>query len=133
MKRLTFLLLTILFGACAPLVPATTPPQLDHTPGAYVVVTDSLFDAGDFVVEYPHDWRVVKTSIASAEHLQVVFVAPDQSTITLTVVDAAGQNSTTERYATLAETLIIQGIAVASADADPDFMLIFEQMMDSLR
>lgn len=133
MKRLILLLLMILFGACAPLVPATTPPQLEFTPGAYVVVTDSLFDAGDFVVEYPHDWRIVKTSIASDEHLKAVFVAPDQSTITLTIVDSAGQNSTTERYVTLAETLIIQGIAEASADADPDFMLIFEQMMDRIR
>ena len=45
---LYYSLLCVVMGACAPLVPATTPPQLAHTPGAFVVVTDKTFDAGMF-------------------------------------------------------------------------------------
>ena len=98
------ILLIMLLSACAPVVPATAPPQLEHTPGAFVVVTDKLFDAGLFRVDYPKSWRAVKTSIAADDHLQVVFAAPDGSAVTLTQVDSAGD----EPFVDLDNGIILQ-------------------------
>jgi hypothetical protein len=80
-------LLLIALTACQPLVPATTPPQLEHTPGAFVSVTDDSYDAGVFRVRYPEGWRVVKTSIAGAP-MEVVFVSPDEE-MTIRLSEAA--------------------------------------------
>lgn len=85
-SRWLWLCAGLLLG-CMPIVPATQPPQLAHTPGAYVVVDDttSTYDAGVFRVAYPQGWRIVKTSIASTPDMAVVFVSPDeQSTLRLT-------------------------------------------------
>ena len=101
-RRLT--LLTVLLSACAPIVPATAPPQLEHTPGAFAVVTDAFFDAGRFRVDYPKSWRVVKTSIAADDHLQVVFAAPDGGAVTLTEADSAGD----EPFVALDHGIILQ-------------------------
>lgn len=70
----------LIFSGC---VPAATPPQLQHTPGAYVRVDGRMYDAGVFRAAYPSGWRIVKSSIAAAP-MQVVFVSPDDAmTITL--------------------------------------------------
>ncbi len=74
-------------AACAPLVPATVPPHIKNTPGASVVVTDKLFDAGDFRLEYPRAWSVVITSQAYYGHIHVNFVAPDGGTVFIQQVD----------------------------------------------
>lgn len=126
--------LVLLISACAPIVPATTPPQLDFTPGAEVVVTDKSFDAGAFRVDYPAGWRIVKTSIAADAQLQVVFVAPDgNSRITLTEVSGAGEDSATERYIKLDNSSIIQALAQAGDKSPPDFLAIFDQLVNSIR
>jgi hypothetical protein len=68
--------------ACGPIVPATTPPQLDFTPGPTVVISDNAYETGDFSVRYPVGWRIVTG--AADQPTQVVFVAPDEiSTITV--------------------------------------------------
>lgn len=82
-------LLLLLASACSSLVPATVPPQLQHTPGAFVRLSETQFDASFFRLDYPSTWRVVKLNTADNTRLQVVFVAPDQSTVTLTQVDGA--------------------------------------------
>jgi hypothetical protein len=79
--------LLIGLAACQSPVPATTPPQLDHTPGAFVSVTDDVYNAGVFRVRYPEGWRVVKTSIAGAP-MEVVFVSPDDE-LTIRLSEAA--------------------------------------------
>ncbi len=87
--------LAILFlfaSACSPLVPAETPPQIQHTPGAFVTVSETRFDAGIFQLDYPSNWTVVKLSTADTNYLKVAFVAPDQSTVTLTQVENADKN-----------------------------------------
>lgn len=76
-------------SACSPLPPAKTPPQIKHTPGAFVTVSETRFDAGIFQLDYPSNWRIVKLSTADANYLKVAFVAPDQSTVTLTQVENA--------------------------------------------
>ena len=70
-------------AACASLVPATAPPHIKHTPGAYVIVSAGHFDAGHFRLDYPSDWRIVKESPADAERLRIIFVAPDGGTVSL--------------------------------------------------
>lgn len=76
------LLLTL--SACAPLVPAKTPPQLAHTPGAPVQISEQIYDAGTFQLRYPAGWRVVKLSEAGAP-MTAVFVStaenPDDALI----------------------------------------------------
>lgn len=104
--RFTFFIM--LLGACAPIVPATAPPQLEHTPGAFVAVTDNFFDAGRFRVDYPKSWRVVKTSIAAADHLQVAFAAPDGSALTLTQADPASDDTSGEQFVVLDNGIILQ-------------------------
>lgn len=87
--------LAILFlfaSACSPLVPAETPPQIQHTPGAFVTVSETRFDAGIFQLDYPSNWTVVKLSTADTNYLKVAFVAPDQSTVTLTQVENADKH-----------------------------------------
>ena len=127
-----FLLFAVLLNACAPLVPATAPPQLQHTPGAFVIVTDTRFDAGLFQVDYPKSWRVVKTSIAAAHHLQIVFAAPDGSAITLTQTDATGDDAGNEQYRRLDNGVILQ-IRLQPADPDSDFAAAAQQLIDTIR
>ena len=114
-KGLRLIFFVMLLGGCAPIVPATAPPQLEHTPGAFVAVADNFFDAGRFRVDYPKSWRVVKTSIAAADHLQVVFAAPDSSAVTLTQADAAGDDTSGERFVVLDNGVVLQ-VRIQPAD-----------------
>ena len=82
-------ILFLFASACSPLAPAETPPQIQHTPGAFVTVSETRFDAGIFQLDYPSNWRIVKLSTADTNYLKVAFVAPDQSTVTLTQVENA--------------------------------------------
>ncbi|MCU0511641.1 MAG: hypothetical protein MUE40_03630 [Anaerolineae bacterium] len=78
-----WLCLLLLLAGC---LPVTAPPQLQHTPGAFVRVDERRLTAPGFQVQYPPGWRIVRTSIA-ADPVQVVFVAPDEAlTITLSRV-----------------------------------------------
>jgi len=61
---------------CGAIVPAKTPAQLEQTPGASVILTDQLYDAGSFHVRYPGGWQVI-TGAASAP-TWVVFISPDE-------------------------------------------------------
>ncbi len=132
--RIQLLIALLVLGACAPLVPATTPPQLEHTPGAFVIVTDSTFDAGRFIVDYPSSWRVVKSSIAEAEFVQVVFVAPDESTVTLTeLANLPDTPSDDEQFITLDNDVVVQVIVGLSDDVGAHFDDLAEQLIASIR
>lgn len=69
--------------ACQPLVPATIPPQLSHTPGEFIRIDDDRVYADDFSVAYPEGWRVIKISTAS-DPVRFVFASPD-NTMLITV------------------------------------------------
>ena len=73
-----FCLVILVYGliACTPIVPANTPPQLDNTPGAFVVIDDRTFSADEFTVVYPSDWRIVKLNEA-INPLWVALISPD--------------------------------------------------------
>jgi hypothetical protein len=132
-----FLMITLLMlTACAPLVPATTPPQLVDTPGAFVTITDEFYDAGIFRVHYPQGWRTVKISIA-AEPMRVVFVSPDDSMlITLSEVPLPEPEIppdtviVSETVPSENVTIYAQGQAPATLEAD--FRPIFERVLASL-
>ncbi len=79
-------LLVLVLAAC---VPATTPPQLDYTPGAPVVVTDGRYDAGAFTVARPDGWRVI-TSAADAP-TTVIFVSPDDDALIMLATEGIGE------------------------------------------
>ncbi len=68
-KSLCVLLLCI--TAC---VPATVPPQLDHTPGPAVRLSDQVYESDIFRVNYPPGWRVI-TSAATSD-TAVILAAP---------------------------------------------------------
>ena len=85
------LLAGLAFGvssACAPVIPATAPPQLAHTPGAWIVIADNSVNAGDFHFDYPSSWRIVRESAAASAAVQIVAVAPDGGTVKLAQADA---------------------------------------------
>ncbi|MEO1444231.1 MAG: hypothetical protein AAFV33_27805 [Chloroflexota bacterium] len=75
--------------ALAACIPATTPPQLDFTPGAPVVVTDGRIQTAAFSVERPDGWRVI-TSSADAP-LTLILVAPDDAALILLATDGIGE------------------------------------------
>ena len=123
----------LLLNACGPIVPATAPPQLQHTPGAFVTVTEARFDAGLFQVDYPKSWRVVKTSIAADRHLQVVFAAPQGSAVTLTQTDAPSDDATPEQYIHLDNGIIIRAQIQPAADPDAAFATAAQKLIASIR
>jgi len=133
MSALRIIILSLVIGACAPIVPATTPPQLEHTPGAFVVITHETFDAGVFRVDYPQSWRVVKTSIASTPFIQVVFVTPNDSSITLTQIEAISDTThSDEQFITLDNDIIIQVLVTPSEDAENTFHDLADQLINSI-
>ena len=88
-----------LLGACEPLVPATTPPQLAHTPGAWFVVAENRLNAGPFQLDYPPNWRIVKESVAASTFVQLVLVAPEGGIVTL--VQAAVRDPLADHFLAL--------------------------------
>ncbi len=127
-----------LIAACTPLIPATTPPQLQHTPGAYVVIDERTLDAGIFQVTYPAGWHVVKNSIAAAP-LSFVLVSPDDKmTIQMWVTDARCASPTPEPDKVLHFAVLemqyqqhVCFIGTAPQDQEQAFRVIWEQVIAS--
>ncbi len=69
----------IALTGCGSLVPAKTPPQLSHTPGSPLSITDDRIDATWFTLNYPDGWRVV-TNIA-IEPIRLTLVSPDEAMV----------------------------------------------------
>lgn len=77
------LLIVLLALAC---VPATLPPQLAHTPGPPVIITERQYDAGAFRLRYPAGWRVISSAAGAIP--AVTLVAPgDEALIFVTLGD----------------------------------------------
>lgn len=127
------ILAALLLNACGPIVPATAPPQLQHTPGAFVTVTETRFDAGLFQVDYPKSWRVVKTSIAADHRLQVVFAAPQGSAVTLTQTDVPSDDDAPEQFIHLDNGIIIRAQIQPAADPDAAFATAAQKLIASIR
>jgi hypothetical protein len=71
-------LMVALLVGCAPLVPATVPPQLAHTPGPFVTIGPDQLITPDYHLSYPLGWRVVKLNTA-AQPPAFVIVSPDDA------------------------------------------------------
>lgn len=124
-----FGLFILLLAACIPVVPATEPPQLQDTPGAYIVITGEQFDAGSFVVTYPPGWRVVKASIA-AEPVRVVFISPDDALIfTFSEAPLQGDGVLTQQ---LEDGTVVHARIESPAERLHEAGEIFRLMLESL-
>lgn len=66
-------------SACQSLVPATVPPQLSHTPGLPLNITEDHIESEQFVLSYPGGWRIV--SSVAIEPLRLTLVSPDEDMI----------------------------------------------------
>ena len=137
--RFLWIFVVLCITACTPLIPATTPPQLEHTPGAFITVDDDTFDAGIFRIDYPDGWRIVKTSVASAP-LEVVFASPDDSmTIRilswsepyLEVTVEPGLHERWERVE-LADDLTLTVIGEAPIETQAEFDTLFDRVITSV-
>lgn len=72
------LILGLVGGGCAPIVPAKLPPQLAHTPAPSVIIGDGVVRDASFVARYPRTWRVVKLN-AAHEPTRFAFISPDDT------------------------------------------------------
>ena len=126
-----WLSVTSALAACAPLVPASVPPHIKHTPGASVVVTDKRFDAGIFRLEYPRAWSVVKTSVAAADHIHVYFLAPDGGYVSLEQVESV--DSSADAPLILPNGVILKVSIEAAELPSAGFSVQANQLISSLR
>jgi hypothetical protein len=137
--RFVWIFFALWIAACTPLIPATTPPQLKHTPGAFVTVDDDYFDAGMFRVDYPDGWRIVKTSVATAP-LEVVFASPDNN-MTIRILswgedypESTVEPGLHERWERLelADDLTLTVIGYAPMEAQAEFDTLFDRVIASI-
>ena len=94
--RSTFLIgvLVIVIAACGRLAPADLPPQLEYTPGPFVIVTDQTYDAGVFTVRYPLGWQVITPATFNTPW--VVFQSPDETAVIVLALDVDDTQVTPE-------------------------------------
>ena len=120
-----------LITACAPLAPASAPPQLQHTPGIPVVVTENHVDAGIFRLDYPPSWRVAKLSPAAAERIELAIIAPDGGSVSLAQLTAPVTGG--GRTKKLKNGVILH-IAIKPAESPSvDFASRVEKLVTSIR
>lgn len=74
----SLLMAALLIVGC---VPATVPPQLDHTPGPPLTVTDDRVQTAAFTVTRPDGWRVVTGEAAAPP--SVILIAPDDTALVM--------------------------------------------------
>jgi hypothetical protein len=123
--------------ACQSPIPATTPPQLQHTPGEFISLTADSYDAGVFRVRYPDGWRVVKTNIAAAP-MDVVFVSPDDA-LTIRLSEAAFDPPDTDDNTFIRfeqhtlNGLTLYAYAEAPRSRRAELQLLFRRVLASVR
>ncbi len=139
MRRFTAWAIALLVSAgCASPIPATTPPQLQHTMGAVVRLDDNFFYAEMFTVRYPQGWRIVKLN-PSVEPLRLAMISPDD---TLYIVldtqpirpedyPIAGAR-TTQTTRTLSDGSTLYALGIAPEAAWQPFLTTFARVLDSL-
>jgi hypothetical protein len=72
------LLVALVFGGMG-CIPSRTPPQLTHTPGPPVTITDSELVTVAFRAQYPDGWRVI--TAAAAAPPSVILVGPGDTAL----------------------------------------------------
>lgn len=118
--------------ACGPIVPAQTPPQLAHTPGAPIVIDEQWLSTDDFRLQYPAGWRVVKLNVTGSP-LEIVFAGPDDSLlIRLNRLAASDKNQPDTAILSLVvrDTGATQATGIVlSGQAPPDLTAELDQIM----
>ncbi len=118
-------------AACASLVPASPPPHIKNTPGAYIVVTDKTYDAGQFRLEYPRAWSVVKSSQATYHLQQAYFLAPDGGYVFLEQVDS--MDAAADEHRLLPNGVILKLSIEAADPPSAQFAAQARQLISSIR
>ena len=137
MLRFFSVLWLILITACTPLIPATSPPQLDYTPsGIAIRITDGTVYTDDFQMDYPDGWRIIKLSVDGSP-LHLVFASPDDSmridlTETPLPEDQIQDYDQIEMIA-LDDTRKLYIYAQASEENKAIFDRIFSYLLDSIK
>jgi hypothetical protein len=123
----------LVVAGCAPLIPATVPPQLSHTPGTFITIDDQFVGTAVWRIRYPDGWRVVKISIA-AEPVRLVFVSPDEHML-IEVAETTPLEATPEPdRINFRDTLSIAGITLYLGGSTPqDEREIFEGFYQLVR
>ena len=127
----------LLLAACGPIVPATVPAQLEATPGAPIILSETRVEAETFSSAYPDGWRIVKASEAGAP-VRLVLVSPDDSlSITLAEgsvdADDGVEGMRSERMTvTLADDGVVTVIGQAPDEAWDDFQLVLAYVAASI-
>jgi len=129
--RLVFLFLLAGLSGCASAPPFPNAPTIA---GSSVMVTDRLYDAGSFRVEYPSGWRIV-TGPADAPP-RVTFVSPDnQSLIVLSTAPASAPTPApdmrSESRQVTAGGVTLHAVGSAPAADWDAFLPVFERVLSS--
>ncbi len=117
--------------ACAPLPSASAPPQLRHTPGAFVEVADGHFQAGSFQFDYPSSWRLVKQSAANADGMHITLLAPAGEALSFQVV--ATDSGQDDLFIPLANGNFLRVTGGDFDDLTSDVTAEFERIIRSIR
>lgn len=102
--RLSIAALLLLLAAC---VPAQVPPQLAHTPGPPITITEDTITTDVFTVRYPRGWRVVKLSVAGAPPW-LAFISEDDTLR----IEVRAEPFDDETVPLLEETVVESGVRV---------------------
>lgn len=135
MRLILISLLATVTTACAPIVPAQTPVQLQYTPTAFVTIDETHYQAVQFTVQYPDGWRVVKLNTdGTPDH--VIFVAPDE-TILISVshepaVLADSARSVTREMTVTADDVTLYLYGEATPDVSGQLNQHLQDVRDSL-
>ncbi len=136
------LILAVLVG-CAPIVPATTPPQLRYTPAPSVMIEEEWVRDEAFEMRYPASWRVVKVNTAP-EPTRLVFVSPSENddpqesqiAITVSIAPIVPPQAAQGRVILLEEVTLASGTVWLMSEApqirENELKSVITQMKDSL-
>jgi hypothetical protein len=135
----------VLIGCLAACVPAAAPPQLTHTPGQSVTITEETFANAAFALRYPRGWRVVTGAAAASP--TVTLIAPGDCALIIvsaaridpppalsaTCSDAYPDPTRAARAITNGDgSIAMEGVIAGGADDTARFLALFEQIAASL-
>ena len=117
--------------ACSPLLPAAAPPQLTHTPGAYIEISRGKFKAESFQFDYPPTWRLVKQATANPNGMHIILHAPGGGELSMRVVETeAGADGP---FIPLAKGNLLMLSVDATTDGSAKLATEIEQIISSIR
>lgn len=121
----------VVFAACSPLLPAAAPPQLTHTPGAYIEISRGHFKAESFQFDYPPSWRLVKQTGTNPDGMHIILRAPKGGGLSMRVVSSdAGEDGP---FIPLAKGNLLMLTVDAASDPAAKSASEIERIINSIR